>query len=288
MSKMQQRHTEMVAALCRRIEASEETPRLDDLARAAGVSVFHLHRVFKATTGLTPRAYAAAHRSRRVRASLEARASITEAIHDAGYASSSRFYENDLLGMTPTQFKRGGDGMEIRFAIGLCSLGSILVAATQRGVCAISMGDEPEELLHELERRFPKARLVGADADFEGLVAKVVGLVEAPNVGVDLPLDIRGTAFQQRVWRALRAIPPGSTATYAEIARAIGTPSSTRAVAGACAANPVAVAIPCHRVVRTDGGISGYRWGVERKRALLDRESGSPSIVPRKRAPRSR
>lgn len=288
MSKTQQRHTEMVAALCRRIEASEETPRLDDLAREAGVSVFHLHRVFKAATGLTPRAYAAAHRSRRVRASLETRASITEAIHDAGYASSSRFYEGEVLGMTPTQFKRGGDGMEIRFAIGLCSLGSILVAATERGVCAISLGDEPEELLHELERRFPKARLVGADAGFEGLVAKVVGLVEAPNVGVDLPLDIRGTAFQQRVWRALRAIPPGRTATYAEIARAIGTPSSTRAVAGACAANPVAVAIPCHRVVRTDGGISGYRWGVERKRALLDREAGSPSIVPRNRAPRSR
>jgi AraC family transcriptional regulator of adaptative response/methylated-DNA-[protein]-cysteine methyltransferase len=210
-----------------------------------------------------------------MRGELRARGTVTEAIYGAGYNSSARFYEaaNDMLGMTPSEFRAGGDAQAIRFAIGQCSLGAILVAATARGVCAIALGDDPEALAHDLERRFPRATLIGADAAFEQLVAQVVGLVEQPGLGTQLPLDIRGTAFQQRVWRALRSIPAGQTASYAEIAARIGAPRAVRAVAQACGANPVAVAIPCHRVVRTDGDLSGYRWGVERKRALLAREA---------------
>ncbi len=266
-----------VAELCRLIERSDQAPSLDTLAKHAGWSAFHTHRVFKAVTGLTPKAYAAAQRGQRVRAALATSGTVTEAIYGAGYGSSGRFYaeSNDLLGMTPSRYREGGADTTIRFAIGVCSLGSILVAATERGVCAILLGDDPEALAHDLERRFPRAELVGADAGFESLVAKVVGLVEAPRVGIELPLDIRGTAFQQRVWQALRAIPAGTTATYIEIARAIGAPEAVRAVAGACAANPIAIAIPCHRVVRTDGDLAGYRWGVERKRALLEREAHS-------------
>lgn len=271
-----ERQAAQVAALCRLIETSDRVPTLDELASSAGLSAFHTHRLFKSVTGVTPRAYAAAHRARRVRGELETRATVTEAIYGAGFGSSARFYAaaNAVLGMTPTAYRAGGTGSEIRFAIGQCTLGAILVAATERGVCAILLGDDPEALAHDLERRFPRARLVGADAGFERLVAQVVGLVEQPELGTELPLDIRGTAFQQRVWKALRRIPAGKTASYAEIARRIGAPRSVRAVAQACAANALAVAIPCHRVVRTDGDLSGYRWGVERKRALLDREAG--------------
>ncbi|MGK4001792.1 bifunctional DNA-binding transcriptional regulator/O6-methylguanine-DNA methyltransferase Ada [Sorangium sp. So ce1036] len=269
-----ERQAALVADLCRRIEQSDEAPSLEELSRHAGLSAYHTHRLFKAVTGVTPRAYAAAHRARRVRAELEQRGTVTGAIYAAGYGSSGRFYErsNQVLGMTPTRYRDGGADMDIRFAIGECSLGAILVAATARGVCAILLGDDPEELVHDLERRFPRARLIGADPGFERLVAEVVGLVESPRAPVELPLDVRGTAFQQRVWQALRDIPAGTTASYAEIAGAIGAPRAVRAVAKACAANALAVAIPCHRVVRTDGDLSGYRWGVERKRALLDRE----------------
>jgi len=175
--------------------------------------------------------------------------------------------------MTPTAVRRGGEGAAIRFAIGEASLGAVLVAATDKGVCAIMLGDDPDRLARELQDRFPRAELVGGDPAFERIIAQVVGLIEAPGQSLDLPLDIRGTAFQERVWQALRAIPPGRTATYAEIARAVGRPKAARAVAQACAANPLAIAIPCHRVVRADGDVSGYRWGVERKRALLDREA---------------
>ena len=270
-----ERQAAVVAALCRLIESSDETPSLEELARHVDLSVFHAHRMFKAVTGVTPRAYAAAHRGKRVREELGKSSTVTRAIYGAGYSSNGRFYEesNDLLGMTPTRYRAGGADTSIRFAIGACSLGAILVAATARGVCAILLGDDPEELAHDLERRFPRARLIGADPAFEGLVAQVVGLVEKPGAGLELPLDIRGTAFQQRVWEALRAIPAGATASYADIAGAIGAPRAVRAVAQACGANPLAVAIPCHRVVRTDGDLSGYRWGVERKRALLDREA---------------
>lgn len=270
-----EQHADTVATACRRIESAESAPTLASLASAAGMSPHHFHRVFKAVTGLTPRAYAAAHRAQRVRTALDATDSVTAAIYDAGYQSSGRFYEDaaGVLGMTPSDWRAGGANTAIRFAVGQCSLGAILVAASARGICAITLGDDPDELVRDLQDRFPRAELVGGDAAFEGVVAKVVGFVEAPGLGLDLPLDVRGTAFQQRVWQALRTIPAGATASYTEIAQRIGAPKSVRAVASACAANAIAVAIPCHRVVRTDGALSGYRWGVERKRALLDREA---------------
>ena len=270
-----QLNAEVVAELCRFIESADTPPTLDELARHAGLSAFHLHRIFKEVTGVTPHAYAAAHRVKRLRNALERDASVTDAIFGAGYNSSSRFYEKsgDLLGMTPTTYRSGGANTEIRFAIGECSLGSILVARSARGICAISLGDNPETPARELQDRFPQARLIGDDADFAALVARVIGFVEAPGVGLDLPLDVRGTAFQRRVWEALRKIPPGSTASYAEIAERIGAPKSVRAVAQACGANMLAVAIPCHRVVRQDGNLSGYRWGLQRKQALLEREA---------------
>ncbi|HEV7274747.1 MAG TPA: bifunctional DNA-binding transcriptional regulator/O6-methylguanine-DNA methyltransferase Ada, partial [Devosiaceae bacterium] len=263
------RQAEQVAAACRLLEQAEELPTLAELARAVGISPFHLHRLFKAQTGVTPRAYGAARRAERLRAALaEGRGSVTAAIYDAGYNAASRFYESAdaVLGMTPSTYRGGGESAEIRFAVGQSALGAVLVARSPRGVCAILLGDDPEALLRDLQRRFPKATLIGGDREFEQLVATVVGFVEAPTLGLDLPLDIRGTAFQQRVWQALRQIRPGETVSYAELARRIGAPGSVRAVAGACAANAIAVAIPCHRVVRTDGGLSGYRWGIERKR----------------------
>ncbi|WP_211091354.1 bifunctional DNA-binding transcriptional regulator/O6-methylguanine-DNA methyltransferase Ada [Pseudothauera rhizosphaerae] len=268
------RHAALVAELCRYIDAAETPPTLDQLAARAGLSAWHLQRVFKAATGLSPRAWAAARRAERLRTALAGGARVTDALYEAGYGSSGRLYEDAdaALGMSPGQYRAGGRDAEIRFALGQCSLGAILVARSVRGVCAIALGDDPQALLDELQARFPAATLIGADADFEALVARVVGLVEAPATGADLPLDIRGTAFQQRVWQALRRIPPGETVSYAELARRIGAPAAVRAVAGACAANPLAVAIPCHRVVRSDGGLAGYRWGVARKRALLERE----------------
>lgn len=268
------RRAEAVACACRLIEEAEEAPPLEELATAAGMSPHHFHRIFKQVTGVTPRAYVQANRAARVAGALQQAGSVTEAIYEAGYGSSGRFYETAgaRLGMTPTSYRKGGVGETIRFAVGVCSLGSILVAATERGVCAILLGDDPDLLLRDLQDRFPKAELIGGDAAFEATVAQVVGFVEAPGTGLDLPLDIGGTAFQQRVWQALRAIPAGRTTSYAEVAGAIGEPAAVRAVARACGANPIAVAIPCHRVVRSDGGLSGYRWGVERKRDLLDRE----------------
>src|SRR6185436_14584399 len=247
-------------------------------AERAGLSTFHTQRLFKAVTGLTPKAYAAAARATRVRSELERAPSITQAIYGAGYGSSARFYEhsNALLGMTPSQYRAGGKDQRIAFALGRCTLGSILVAASERGVCAILLGADAEALVGELEARFPQAERVVRDADFERLLEDVVTLVEQPERAVRLPLDIRGTAFQERVWQALSKIPPGQTATYSDVARAIGAPQAARAVARACAANTLAVAIPCHRVVRGDGSLSGYRWGVERKRALLAREASEP------------
>jgi len=273
-ASLDQKYTARVREACRIIESSETPPPLAALARRVNVSAYHFHRVFKRLTGLTPHAYAAAHRTRRVRAELEGGGTVTAAILDAGFNSNGRFYErsNEVLGMTPTRFRSGGKNIVIRFAVGECSLGSIMVASTARGVCAISLGDDPDALVRELQDRFAKAELVGGDKSFEEMVARVVGFVEAPGVGWDLPLDVRGTAFQQRVWQALRRIPAGQTTSYSDIAKRIGSPRAVRAVAQACAANAIAVAIPCHRVIKTDGGISGYRWGVERKSALLQRE----------------
>lgn len=269
------RHAQAVTRACRVIEEAQDTPTLANLAAAAGLSAFHFHRVFKQVTGVTPRAFAATRRAARLKDELHRGGTVTRAIYEAGYNASSRFYETapGRLGMTPTAWRQGGAGTRIRFALGQCSLGAILVAATDRGVCSIELGDDPDALLRGLQDRFPNAELIGADAAFERTVAEVVGLVEVPRLGTNLPLDIGGTAFQQRVWQALRAIPAGTTASYAQVARSLGAPGSARAVARACATNVLAVAIPCHRVVRGDGSLSGYRWGVERKRALLAREA---------------
>lgn len=272
---LREQHAATIAEACRNIERSIDEPRLAELARLSGMSPFHFHRVFRATTGVTPKQYAAAHRRKAVRGKLGTSKNVTEAIYAAGYNSSGRFYNNSdqILGMKPTSFRAGGKGEEIQFAVGQTTLGAILVGRSERGICAILLGDDPDALIRDLEGRFPRANLIAGDTSFETLVAKVAGLVETPRLGHDLPLDIRGTAFQQRVWQALRKVPAGSRASYREIAENLGMPRAVRAVAGACAANALAVAIPCHRVVRIDGGLSGYRWGIDRKRALLDRES---------------
>jgi len=265
---------------CQLIEQADTLPSLNELADAVGLSAFHFHRQFKAATGLTPKAYGAAHRARKLRSALTQGGSITDALYDAGFNSTGRFYEaaTGLLGMKPADYRGGGHNNRIRFAVGDCSLGSILVAQSNRGICAILLGDDPDQLLQDLQRQFANAEFIGGDGDFEQLIAQVVGFIETPAMGLDLPLDIRGTAFQERVWQVLRAIPVGSTASYAQIAAQIGAPNAYRAVAQACGANTLAVAIPCHRVVRSDGGLSGYRWGVERKRQLLEGErSAAPS-----------
>ncbi|MGI8924172.1 MAG: bifunctional DNA-binding transcriptional regulator/O6-methylguanine-DNA methyltransferase Ada [Fimbriimonadales bacterium] len=264
---MAEQYAAKIAGICRLIGSQDEIATLDELARAADMSPYYFHRIFKSITGVTPKAYADAANEH----------SISETIYEAGFNSSGRFYEttNQMLGMRPKDYRAGGANMVIHFAVGECSLGSILVAKSERGVCAILLGDDPDAHVRDLQDRFPRADLVGGDEGFERLVAKVVGYVEAPGKGLDLPLDIRGTAFQQRVWNALREIPSGSTASYSDIANRIGAPKSVRAVAQACAANSIAVAIPCHRVVMTDGSLSGYRWGIGRKRALLDNESAA-------------
>lgn len=250
------------------------SPPLEALAARAGYAPHHLHRLFKRETGLTPRAYAAALRARAAADGLDAGAGVTEALHAAGF-SASRFYAaaGARLGMAPSVRRDGGRGETIRHAVAPTSLGLILVAATDRGVCAIQFGDTPADLAAWLRRRFPNAAFADPDPAFAGLVAQAVDLVERPGRGDDLPLDLRGTAFQERVWRALRDIPAGATASYADVAAAIGRPGAARGVASACAANAVAVAVPCHRVVRADGELSGYRWGVARKAALLAREN---------------
>jgi AraC family transcriptional regulator of adaptative response/methylated-DNA-[protein]-cysteine methyltransferase len=266
-----------VAKACRHIEQSEEAPSLEQLAHHAELSPYHFHRLFKTITGLTPKAYAASHRAKRVRSTLGKGGTVTDAIYDAGYNSNGRFYEtsDEVLGMTPSSYRAGGARTDIRFAVGECSLGSILVAKSERGICAIFLGDDPDALVRDIQDQFPHANLIGGDAGFEQLVSKVIGFVEAPALGLGLPLDVRGTAFQQRVWQALLKIPVGSTASYSDIAKRIGSPKSVRAVARACGVNVLAVAIPCHRVVRNDGALSGYRWGIERKRALLERDARS-------------
>lgn len=272
-----ERQVEAVARACRLIEEAEAMPSLEALAKAAGLSAFHFHRVFKAATGVTPRAYASQHRAARVASGLRSAETITGAVYDAGFNASSRFYEttNARLGMTPSAYRDGGTGTTIRFAVAECSLGAVLVAATAKGICAIMLGDDPEVLARELQDRFGNAEIIGGDAGFESVVAQVVGFVEAPHRGFDLPLDVSGTAFQQRVWEALQKIPAGRTMTYAEVAAAIGAPKAVRAVGTACGANPVAVAIPCHRVVQSGNPQKGgnYRWGIERKRALIAREA---------------
>jgi AraC family transcriptional regulator, regulatory protein of adaptative response / methylated-DNA-[protein]-cysteine methyltransferase len=269
-------HAQVVTRACRAIEGGQSAVGLAAMAKQAGLSVFHFHRVFKAFTGLTPKAYATAQRARRVRDELHAAGIVTRAIYAAGFGSSARFYAKPerWLGMAARDFRAGGTQAAIHFAVGACSLGQVLVAVTQRGVCAILLGDAPEDLVAELRGRFSRADLIPAGRGLEALVAQVVALVETPARGLALPLDVRGTAFQHRVWRALCEVPAGKTLSYAQLAARLNAPGSARAVAGACAANPIAVAIPCHRVVCSDGRISGYRWGVQRKRELLAREQG--------------
>ncbi len=263
-----------VARACRIIDAADEPPVLADLAAAVGLSPHHLHRAFRVATGLTPRDWAVARRAERARAGLSAGKDVTTALYDAGFNASSRFYEAApaMLGMRPAQFRAGGRDAAIRHAVVPSTLGLVLVAASDRGVCAIEMGDDAAALVASLRERFPNAIVAAGDDAFAALVGDVVALIDGRGDGAALPLDIRGTAFQQSVWRALQDIPAGATLSYAELAARLGRPGSARAVASACAANSLAVAIPCHRIVRGDGSLSGYRWGVERKRALLARE----------------
>ncbi|WP_390898885.1 bifunctional DNA-binding transcriptional regulator/O6-methylguanine-DNA methyltransferase Ada [Yersinia bercovieri] len=270
-------HAEKISQACRLIEQAEVPLKLAELAAELNLSAFHFHRLFKAITGLTPKGYANATRSARIRTQLAGGGSVTDAIFDAGYNANGRFYaqSNQLLGMTPTRYRQGGRDVTLRFAVGESSLGAILMAKSELGICAILLGDSPAPLVQQLQDKFPQAELIGGDAEFEQWFAQVVGLVEAPRFGLDLPLDIQGTAFQHRVWQALRDIPVGETASYADIAAKIGSPKAMRAVAGACAANMLAVAIPCHRVIRQDGALSGYRWGVERKKQLLAKEGAA-------------
>lgn len=264
----------IITKICRLLDEAEEPPSLGQLAEAVDLSPYYFHRLFKKITGITPKAYASERRAARVREGLVTAGSVTEALHEAGFGSSGRFYEvsTRVLGMRPHRYRAGGAEEVLTFAVAACSLGAVLVASSAKGVAAILLGDDPATLVRDLQDRFPKAELVGGDAAYEKRVASVVTLVEMPGQELDLPLDVRGTSFQQRVWKALREIPAGERATYGDIARRIGSSGSVRAVAGACAANALAIAVPCHRVVRQDGDISGYRWGVARKRALLERE----------------
>ncbi|WP_019961945.1 bifunctional DNA-binding transcriptional regulator/O6-methylguanine-DNA methyltransferase Ada [Woodsholea maritima] len=268
-------HRAKIIEACRLIETAEEEPSLDDLARHVGISAYHFHRLFKAHMGMTAKAYAKANRAQRVRARLAKARSVTEAIYDAGYNSASRFYVDAArdLSVAPARLNKKAKGEVIRFGLGPCSLGHILVAASARGVCSILLGDSPERLIEDFQADFADAELVGGDEEFEAWMAAIIGHVEDPHQGLDLPLDIRGTVFQQQVWQALRTIPPGETVSYSQLAQKLGQPKASRAVAKACATNRIAVAIPCHRVVRQDGSLSGYRWGVERKEALLAREA---------------
>lgn len=269
-----ERHGRIVTQACRTIESAEEPPTLSELAAAAKLSSFHFHRIFKSITGVTPKAFANAHRTQRARERLKTDLTVTESIYASGFNTASRFYEcsGQTLGMTPTAFRSGGDTIELRFAVGECSLGAILVAASEKGICAVSLGDNAEALVQAFLNDFPNADIKGGDPQFEEWVAGVVALVETPAEKRDIPLDILGTAFQQKVWQALREIPIGTTRTYSEIAIAVGLPGGARAVARACATNRVAVAIPCHRVVRIGSALSGYRWGISRKAELLRRE----------------
>lgn len=276
---LSEQHRQLVAHLCRYIAQSEEPKTLGELAEEIGKSPSHTRRIFKAATGLSPKEYCRSELRRKVQVEIEKGASITDAIFRAGFNSTSRFYESSqkLLGMEAKAFRKGGKGEEIFFAVGSCSLGQVLVAATDKGVCAVLLGDDPEALIADLEARFPAALLIGGDSSFDEVAASVIAVVEAPHQAHSLPLDIRGSAFQERVWQALRKIPPGTKASYSDIAKSIGAPRATRAVASACGANHLAVLVPCHRVVRKDGSLSGYRWGIDRKQSLLELETLSVS-----------
>ena len=268
-------HADAIARVCELIDEAEEPPTLAELAGAVGLSPSYLHRLFKKMVGVTPKQYAMEKRLGEVREKLQVDATVTETIYEAGFGSSSRFYEDITakLGMKPSEYRHGGLGMRIHSAIAHSYLGWVQVAATAKGICAIDLADSPHALRESLRARFPKAGLVEDDPAFRVLLSQVLSFLESPQDGLDLPLDVQGTAFQRRVWLALREIPTGSTASYGDIAARIGHPKAARAVARACASNPIAVAIPCHRVVRSDGELGGYRWGPERKARLQEQEA---------------
>ena len=275
-------HADRILRACRLIEAADTPPALAALAKAVGVSRHHFHRLFRRAMGVTPREYAAAHRLQRFQKELRGGGSVTQAIYAAGFGSNSRAYEHvsAKLGMTPGVFQRGAAGVAIHFVTRRSSLGWVLVAATDKGVCAIELGDDRAALRRHLEELFPQAQLVEDGAALVVWVDEVLACVSAPQRGLDLPLDIQGTAFQRRVWQALQRLRVGQTASYGGLARAIGAPQAARAVAGACAANKIALAVPCHRAVRADGGLGGYRWGLARKRALLEAERRATAARP--------
>jgi AraC family transcriptional regulator of adaptative response/methylated-DNA-[protein]-cysteine methyltransferase len=264
----------VVQDACGFIEASEDIPSLDALAHRSGYSRFHFLRMFRDHTGLTPRSYAEGVRARRLHTALAGGARVADAVAGAGYGSESRVYEKtgELLGMTPGALRRGGEGEVIRTAFADCPFGRLLVGATDRGACFIGFAEPDDALLGDLRQRFPRARIVADDAALATEVRAVLDFLDEPKQALDLPLDLRGTAFQQRVWRTLCSIPLGETRTYGELARMLGDPRAVRAVARSCARNPVSLAVPCHRVIGSDGSLTGYRWGVPRKRALLEKE----------------
>ena len=273
-------YAKLIQQACEQIAAATTEPSLDELAQTAGLSPSHFHRLFKAKVGLTPKQYALAHRHNQLHDRLQQDGSVTEAMYNAGYGSSSRFYEQStaMLGMRPSTYRRGAKGQSLQYATVPCYLGWVLIAGTEKGLSSIELGDTAEELQARLLNRFPHATLQPGDDTFAGLVTQVVAFLEAPGDRLDLPLDIQGTAFQRRVWLALRDIPAGTTLSYSEVAERIGQPKATRAVAQACASNNLAVAVPCHRVVRQGGELGGYRWGVERKQALLQREGQAVAL----------
>ena len=276
-TRAQQKNEKYIALTkqaCAILDSQEDGVSFKMIAKTLNVSPYHLHRIFKQVTGLTPQDYIRSVKARKFTENANKAKSVTEAFYDAGYNSSGRFYETAKarLGMKPKDWKEGTYMQQIKFAIAETSLGAVLVAATVKGICAIQLGDEPEQLIEELQLRFPKAELIGADTEFETMVAAVIALVETPDKAFDLPLDLQGTLFQERVWRALMTIPAGATLTYTQLAEKIGSPEAVRAVANACANNKIAIAVPCHRVIRSDGNLAGYRWGIDRKRALLLRE----------------
>ncbi|MBV9736050.1 MAG: bifunctional DNA-binding transcriptional regulator/O6-methylguanine-DNA methyltransferase Ada [Acidisphaera sp.] len=265
----------VVEDACAFIEAEETIPSLDRLAERSGYSKYHFLRLFREKAGLTPRSYAEGVRARRLHAALAAGSRVADAVAEAGYGSESRVYAatGRLLGMTPGALRRGGAGETIRTALADSPFGRLLVGATDQGVCFIGFSEPDEALLGDLRRRFPNARIESADAALESTVQRIVAFIEEPKAALALPLDLRGTAFQKRVWDALCRIPVGETRRYSDIAAAIGAPTAVRAVARSCAQNPVSLAVPCHRVIGSDGALTGYRWGIPRKRALLQRES---------------
>jgi AraC family transcriptional regulator of adaptative response/methylated-DNA-[protein]-cysteine methyltransferase len=266
------------------VDSGSRPPSLGELAAATHVSPGHLRRAFVSAIGLSPHAYSDARRADKLRRELAGGADVSAAISTAGFGSPSRVYErtDDLLGMTPAQARRGAPGETISYTLADTSLGRLVVGATDRGVCLVAFGESDAELAEEISRRFTRANIVRAEGEHRAWVEAVVKLIDAPqgpdsSTSAELPLDVRGTVFQRQVWTALREIEPGHTVTYSQLAAAIGRPTATRAVAAACGANPTAVVVPCHRVIGADGALTGYRWGVERKRVLLDREDATLS-----------